>query len=155
MTAPGTNANANAGHAPAANLASLRRRLLSLIYEALILAAVLLAGALPVVMLTRGWDHTMARTMLQGWLILMCAVFYAWQWSGTGQTLPMKTWRLQLVARDGTTPGFRRALLRYAAALASIATLGLGFAWALIDRDRQFLHDRVAGTRLVTAADSA
>jgi uncharacterized RDD family membrane protein YckC len=26
---------------------------------------------------------------------------------------------------------------------------GLGFAWALFDRDRQFLHDRLAGTALV------
>jgi uncharacterized RDD family membrane protein YckC len=28
---------------------------------------------------------------------------------------------------------------------------GLGFAWALVDRDGQFLHDRLAGTALVDA----
>jgi len=27
----------------------------------------------------------------------------------------------------------------------------LGILWALVDRDRQFLHDRLAGTRLVLA----
>jgi uncharacterized RDD family membrane protein YckC len=31
-------------------------------------------------------------------------------------------------------------------------TAGVSILWVLIDRDRQFLHDRLAGTRLVTAA---
>ncbi len=131
----------------------MRRRLLSLLYEALILAAVLLAGALPVVVLTQGWTHTAARTVLQVWLLILCGAFYTWQWSGKGQTLPMKTWRLRLVARDGSPVSARRALVRYAAAIVSVAASGLGFAWAWVDRDRQFLHDRLAGTRLVMNAD--
>jgi uncharacterized RDD family membrane protein YckC len=141
VSSPGSAVNAAA--------ASIKRRLLSLVYEALILAAVLLAGALPVVLLTRGWEHPAARTALQTWLLLLCAGFYARQWTGAGQTLPMKTWQLRLVANDGSPVSVQRALARYAVALASIATLGLGFAWALVDRDRQFLHDRLAGTRLV------
>jgi hypothetical protein len=34
-------------------------------------------------------------------------------------------------------------------AIASIALGGGGYWWALFDRDGQFLHDRLAGTRLV------
>lgn len=131
------------------NNASLRRRLLSLIYEALILAALLLAGALPAVFLTRAWDHALARPLLQVWLMLLCGVYYVWQWTGTGQTLPMKTWRLQLVANDGSPVTVVRAILRYLMAIAGTFLLGLGFLWALIDRDRRFLHDRLAGTRIV------
>jgi uncharacterized RDD family membrane protein YckC len=134
---------------PAATAASLKRRLVSLVYESLILAAVLLAGALPLVMLTRSWDHAIARATLQAWLIILCGAFYVWQWSRSGQTLPMKTWGLRLVASDGSPVGTADALRRYVAALASLATLGLGFAWALVDRDGQFLHDRLAGTKLV------
>ena len=130
--------------------AGIKRRLLSLIYESLLLVAVLLAGALPMVILTKGWEHTAARAALQIWLLALCAGFYVWQWRGAGQTLPMKTWKMRLVAHDGSEVSARRALLRYAGALLSTATLGLGFAWALVDRDRQFLHDRLAGTRLVT-----
>ncbi len=141
------------GHA-AAN-ASLRRRLLSLIYEALILAALLLAGALPVVMLTRTWDPTAARITLQVWLLLLCALYYVWQWVRKGQTLPMKTWRLRLVAADGKPVTPARAVCRYALALFSTALCGLGFVWALMDRDRQFLHDRLAGTRIVTTENPA
>lgn len=139
----------------AATPATLKRRLLSLIYEALILTAILLAGALPLVMLTRGWDHTLARSTLQAWLFLFCGLFYVWQWSVNGQTLPMKTWKLRVVRSDGAPLTRMRAVARYAAALLSIATLGFGYLWAIVDRDKQFLHDRLAGTRLISDAPAA
>lgn len=141
--------SANATTPSATPAASFKRRLISLIYEALILAAVLMAGALPVVMLTHGWNHTVARVTLQLTLLVLCGGFYVWQWTRRGQTLPMKTWRLKLVTVDGTPIDTRRACVRFSAALFSIAIAGLGFLWALIDRDRQFLHDRIAGTRIV------
>lgn len=133
----------------AAAPAGLRRRFVSLIYEALLLAAILLAGALPVVMLTTGWSPPVARAILQAWLVVLCGGFYVWQWRDKGQTLPMKTWRMRLITRDGASLNTQRALARYAAVYVSLATLGLGFLWAVVDRDRQFLHDRIAGTRLV------
>ena len=40
-------------------------------------------------------------------------------------------------------------MLRSLHALFGLAAGVLGIAWALIDPDRQFLHDRLAGTRLV------
>jgi uncharacterized RDD family membrane protein YckC len=62
----------------------------------------------------------------------------------------MKTWKIRLVA-----PGHDRvppltALLRFVLALLAVPT-GIALGWALFDRDRQFLHDRIAGTRLVMA----
>ena len=33
----------------------------------------------------------------------------------------------------------------------ALALLAVNYAWALVDRDRRFLHDRLAGTRLVRA----
>ncbi len=146
-----------AGHAASntAVNANLKRRLLSLIYESLILAALLLAGALPMVMLTRTWDPAAARPAMQVWLLLLCALFYVWQWVRTGQTLPMKTWRLRLVTTDGRPVTTPRAVCRYGFALLSAAICGLGFVWALIDRDRQFLHDRLAGTRIIAVENPA
>jgi uncharacterized RDD family membrane protein YckC len=141
------------GSTGAAPNAGLRRRFISLVYESLILATVLLAGTLPAVMLTRTWEHWSARLTLQLWLIVLCSCFYVWQWAGKGQTLPMKTWKLRLVAKNGTRVSHARALLRYAAVLLSVATLGLGYLWALLDRDGLFLHDRLAGTRLVMHAE--
>lgn len=137
-----------------AQFASLGRRFLALIYEALILAAVVLAGALPAVMVTQSWPPLAARTALQFWLLVLCGAFYGWQWCATGQTLPMKTWHMKLVTVDGSPLNRRRALARYLAALGGLLMLGLGFLWAFIDRDRQFLHDRLAGTRVVVSEAS-
>lgn len=135
------------------DVASLKRRLISLIYESLILVAVLLAVALPVVLLTSSWAPALARATLQVCLISVCGCFYVWQWARAGQTLPMKTWKMRLVAKDGSPVSPERALFRYVAALASIVMLGAGFLWALVDRNGQFLHDRLAGTRLVITPD--
>ena len=41
-----------------------------------------------------------------------------------------------------------KGLLRYTLAWPSVLS-GLGLAWALVDADRQFLHDRIAGSRIV------
>jgi uncharacterized RDD family membrane protein YckC len=41
------------------------------------------------------------------------------------------------------------AAIRFVLALTGILFAGIGLWWALIDRDKQFLHDRIAGTRLV------
>ena len=56
-----------------------------------------------------------------------------------------------MVRADGAALGTARAIHRYVLALLGLAALGLGFAWALFDPERQFLHDRLAGTALVDA----
>lgn len=133
--------------------ATLKRRFLSLIYEALLLVAVLLAGALPIVVITQGWQPAIARLTLQLGLLLLCGFYFVWQWVRMGQTLPMKTWQLRLIAADGARISAQRAVTRYLAACAGTLLAGIGFWWALVDRERCFLHDRLAGTRIVN--DSA
>ena len=39
-------------------------------------------------------------------------------------------------------------------AFATLAVTGIGLGWALVDRDRQFLHDRLAGTRLILVSEN-
>jgi uncharacterized RDD family membrane protein YckC len=56
---------------------------------------------------------------------------------------------LRLVARDGTPLNWQLATRRYLIALPAVILCGIGFAWALVDRNREFLHDRIAGTRIV------
>jgi uncharacterized RDD family membrane protein YckC len=131
----------------------LARRALSMVYEILLLVAVLITGALPFMLLTREADPSLARLLLQLYLLALCGVYFIWQWLHGGQTLPMKTWRIRLVTRDSAPLTLRRAVCRYLLALAGLALLGAGFLWAFIDRDRQFLHDRLAGTRIVNDED--
>jgi uncharacterized RDD family membrane protein YckC len=134
-----------------ADHASLGRRALSLCYEVLLLAAVLLVGALPFAMVSGAVDPLAARPLLQIYLLALTAVYFVWQWRRGGQTLAMKTWRIRLVARDGAPLDWAHAARRYLFGLAGTLLAGAGFLWALVDREGQFLHDRLAGTRIVKA----
>ncbi|MGQ0522785.1 MAG: RDD family protein [Betaproteobacteria bacterium] len=131
------------------DLAGLGRRLLSLLYETLLLAALLLAGMVPLVFLIEGWDDPLKRALTQCYLVALTGLYFVWQWRRGGQTLAMKTWRIRLVTPAGNPLSTNRALRRYAYAVLSTALGGAGFVWALFDRDRQFLHDRLAGTRII------
>lgn len=97
-----------------------------------------------------------ANTLLPGGILMLhflfvIAAYFVWFWRRDGRTLAMKTWKIRLVARDGSRPSFDQLILRNLLAWPSIGLLGIGLFWALADRDRQFLHDRLSGTRLVSA----
>jgi len=132
-----------------ASSASLTRRALALAYEALLLSAVLLAAAAPFAAVAHAAEAWAARPLLQLYLIGVAAVYFAGQWCRGGQTLALKTWRLRIVTRAGGPLGLRQALRRFLFALAGCAAAGTGFLWALVDRDRLFLHDRLAGTKII------
>lgn len=134
---------------------ALARRLASALYDLLMLAALVLIATFPFLAVvgdsTGGWR----RHLLQAWVLGVAGAYFAWFWTHGGQTLPMKTWRLRLVRSDGAPVTLARALHRYVLATLGLAALGLGFFWALVDRDGQFLHDRMAGTALVDAGSRA
>lgn len=136
-------------HAPAA----LGRRALALVYEALLLIALVFIGSVPFVMLTQHLDRSIERPLFQLYLVLLMGLYFAWQWRHGGQTLALKTWRLRVVTRAGAQLGWSDALKRYAYALPGALLLGAGFLWALLDRERLFLHDRLAGTRIIKEED--
>lgn len=136
---------------PVAELATLRRRFASLLYECLLMLGVLsLTFMVPYLVIGVLWNVTPPGWV--EWLHLygVMGAYFVWYWHRRGQTLAMQTWRLQLVrAADGRLPSVATAWLRYTLAWPSVLCFGLGLVWALFDPDRQFLHDRLAGTRVV------
>ena len=66
-----------------------------------------------------------------------------------GQTVGKMATGIRVVGEDNRDVNPSRAVQRTLAALASVATVGLGFAPVLLGGDRRALHDRVAGTRVV------
>lgn len=173
------NSSPPAATKPGLPLANRARRFAALTYEALLLTAVtFVAGFVALPLVTPGRAATATALVvpdLPQRVALFCMLFgvLAWfcvaSWSRGRRTLPMKTWRLQLTMADGSPVTRQAALLRYLAcwigpvlailAYAFLRNVGLGaqatwliafnFLWAFIDRERQFLHDRVAGTRIV------
>ena len=130
-------------------LASLRVRLLAMLYEAVLLAALLLAATGLFVALAGDSRHPPLRTALQLYLVTCAGIYLVWCWTGGRQTLAMRTWRIRLVDRHGGALGLRTALVRYGCALLGIGACAVGLLWPLVDPERQFLHDRLAGTRIV------
>jgi uncharacterized RDD family membrane protein YckC len=125
----------------------LPRRLASMVYEALLLFAVAFFAAWVFFFASGGRDATAGamRHLLQLCIGLFFAAYFLWSWLRGGQTLAMKAWRIRLI---DITPA--SALLRLILAALLVPT-GISLIWALFDRDRQFLHDRLARSRLVLA----
>lgn len=124
------------------------RRLASMMYEALLLLALLFIAAFVFTAATHNMQSPLLRLFFQAYLLLLGGLYFVGFWLRGGQTLAMKTWHLRVERRDGGRLTANQAVLRYLLAVVGV-TLGFGVVWAFFDRDRQFWHDRVAGTRIV------
>jgi uncharacterized RDD family membrane protein YckC len=104
----------------------------------------------------------------QLYLFVTIGAYFIFFWTRGRRTLAFKTWQLRLLGADGNAPSMKQAIVRYlatwigpalAVALFAIGGKSVGgwwilalfanFLWAIVDRDRRFLHDRIAGTRVV------
>ncbi len=120
-----------------------------MVYEALLLAGVVFFAGLLFQVVSDGATNGWLRHAFQAYIFLVIGLYFGGSWRRRGQTLPMKTWKLRLIDANGGRISLRQAMLRYICAWPSLALGGIGIFYALIDRDRQFLHDRLAGTRIV------
>jgi uncharacterized RDD family membrane protein YckC len=120
------------------------------VYDALVVIALsFLLGWLFIVTLG---DATLGikRYALQLFLWLSIGLYFVWCWSRSGQTLAMHTWRLKLVQATSKPLNLQTAAIRYVLATISLGLFGFGFFWALFDRDRYYLHDRLLKTSIIS-----
>ena len=133
-------------------LAGIRRRLASMLYESLLLLGVLsVSFILPHLALGMVWEIVLPGSVLILHVFIVLGIYFVWYWRHGGQTLAMQTWKLRIVGIDGNPPDLKQLFLRYALSWPSLLFYGVGLIWAFFDRDRQFLHDRLAGTRIIFA----
>ena len=128
---------------------SILTRLAAMVYELLLVTAVVFVASFIVLPFVGELKAAWQRHFFQLWILLVLFVYFAAFWLRSGQTLAMKTWRFRLVNRDGGRISLRQAAGRFILALLGLMLGGTGFLWALFDRDRQFAHDRLMGTRLI------
>jgi len=126
------------------------RRLAAMLYDGLLVLALLFLATLPFIAL-RGGEPVEGDNNLVYQLILCLVIygFFVGFWVRSGRTLGMQSWRLQLETMDGSKVNFKVATLRFFASLVSFIPAGLGFFWALWDKDRLTWHDRISKTRIV------
>jgi uncharacterized RDD family membrane protein YckC len=139
---------------PGAVVPGIGRRVLSMLYESLVVFAIAFFAGLAFYGVANGKLSGNTRLVFQLYLFLVLGAYFLACWSRGGRTLPMQTWKMRVVRRDNLPIGVERAALRYVLAWPSLLLFGIGIFWAVFDRDRQFLHDRLAGTRIVATDDA-
>jgi uncharacterized RDD family membrane protein YckC len=142
-----------------------------MLYEAMLLFGIVFIAAWLFSTLAQQRNALYLHHILSAWLTLVVGTYFVWCWSRGGQTLAMKTWRIRLVSTTGAPISRWRAAARYALAwlwflpglllawvfevkawMLVLIPLCNMICWALtvyLDPERQFLHDRLAGTRLI------
>ena len=142
-----------------------------MVYEAMLLFAVVFVAGLIFDIWTQSRHALTLRHARELWLFLVIGAYFVFFWSRSGQTLAMKTWSIRVVDIDQAKLPVVKAMVRYCLAWlwflpglalayqfelkswGSIVVVCLGIAsWALtaiFDKDKQFLHDRLAKTRLI------
>ncbi len=128
--------------------AYLVRRIAALFYDLLLIAALWMITGFATLALRGGTPVPTGSPWFQCLLFLVAAIFFIGFWKRDGQTAGMKAWRIKIVARDGGELSWGACAGRFLAACISLACLGLGFLWALVDAEALTWHDRVAGTRV-------
>lgn len=120
-----------------------------MIYESLLLCGVTFFAAVLFLGISGSTLDGWLRHAFQLYLFLVIGLYFAGSWRRSGQTLAMKTWKLSVVGADGARITWRQAILRYIYAWPCLALGAIGIFYAPLDRDGQFLHDRLAGTKII------
>lgn len=128
---------------------SIKRRLICMVYESVLLAGVAFFAGLLFLGVAGTSPSGWTRHAFQFYLFLVIGLYFIASWRRGGQTLPMKTWKLRLVGANGAGITLRQAMARYVCAWPCLLLGGVGILYASFDRDGQFLHDRLAGTSVV------
>jgi len=156
--------------------AGFGRRFAALVYDGLLLLAVLFLGTLVLLPLSGGeaitpqdsgpWEY-----LYRGWVALITLGFFGIPWTRRGQTLGMMSWKIRLERRGGGLPGWpdsTRRLLVGGAILVAAATgawllrqtdswvggalllpAAVNYLWMAFDRDSRTLQDMLTGGRVV------
>jgi len=122
------------------------RRLAAMVYDSLLVAAILISTITLMVVLT---NTPVAGPNVIGLLLLESFAFFAYFWIFRGQTLGMLAWRLSIVTGSGYQMTFTQALLRYFGALLSFAAFGLGYLWIVIDAQKRGWPDLISDSRVL------
>lgn len=127
----------------------LLRRLAAILYDTILLAAVLFFASLVATPLLGEAPSVTALLFFRLYLVLVSFAFFAWFWSHGGQTLGMRAWRIRLRNRMPGQVSLWQLMLRFIVATSSWLFFGLGFLWSLFDKEKLTWHDRFSMTELV------
>ncbi|HEV8589075.1 MAG TPA: RDD family protein [Pyrinomonadaceae bacterium] len=132
------------------DIASLTRRAIVGVVD-LILIALMVSPAAAAIQANAGnWSDPRNIGLMAGLTIAATLTYFTVSIALTGRTLSMRLFSVRTIdARTGLIPTGGQSIKRALGYVFSFALLGLGFAFALIDRDHRTLHDRFSRTIVV------
>ncbi len=128
---------------------SLLRRFAAISYDTLLLIAIFFVASFILLPLIGETVIESGNIFYNVFLILLAYLYFCWHWLNGRQTLGMRSWKIEVINETDSTLNYKQASLRYFAALLSLLLLGLGFIWALFDKEKLALHDRLSKTKLI------
>ncbi len=132
--------------------AGLFRRLFAIFYDSFLLLAILFIVTAVANALNHGEAIEPGDSL---YLLYVLAIFFlsylyfAWFWIHGGQSLGMKTWRIQLQSSDHCKISWKTTAIRFVSALFSWGVFGVGFLWALFDKKNRCWHDLASNTVII------
>ncbi len=127
--------------------ATLVRRLLSMLYDGLLILALwMVLGGIGVA-INRG--EAVEGPLFKSVLFIASYLFFAYFWTRSGQTLGMIAWNLRVETVAGGRISWIQALIRFMVAIPSVLLLGAGYWWILLSDERLSWNDRMSDTRVV------
>ena len=137
--------------------AGLFRRLFAIFYDSFLLLAILFIVSAIATALNDGKAVEPGDALYPIFVILIFSLsylYFAWFWIHGGQSLGMKTWRIQLQSGDPENNSneqidWKTAAIRFFSAIISWGVFGLGFLWAFFDKKNRCWHDLISKTVLI------
>ncbi|MEM1243573.1 MAG: RDD family protein [Pseudomonadota bacterium] len=143
---PKNCSNASISEAKASTV-SLIRRAAALLYDGLILFAIMLLFTGVVIIIRHDKAIPPESLWFQGILIAICLIYFCYFWIRYGQTLGMLAWKIKLSQKNGNPIHFKQAIFRFFLACLSLLVFALGFIFCLFNKEKLTLHDKLLGTR--------
>ena len=126
---------------------SIWRRIASIIYDALLVLAILIVMSIPFFSFNVEENNLLKITM-QVYFYFIIQYFFVWFWVNNEGTLGMKTWKIKISCDNGEKISYKKAIIRFNIAIPSILFFGFGFLISLFRKDRKCLHDIISKTSL-------
>tara|TARA_B100001027_G_scaffold169557_1_gene121149 strand:- start:414 stop:815 length:402 start_codon:yes stop_codon:yes gene_type:complete len=127
---------------------SIWRRLASILYDFLLVLAVLIIMSIPFFSFDLQ-ENNLLKITIQIYYYFITQYFFVWFWVHNQGTLGMKTWKIKIICNNNNRLSYKQAIIRFNVAIFSLLFFGLGFLISFFRKDKKCFHDIISKTALI------